>query len=154
MKGNPKILELLNDRLAEELTAISMYMVHSEMCANWGYGKLHEAFEKQAIDEMKHAEMLIGRILFLEGSPSVSKLNRMNIAATVKDMVKADEDAETGAIKAYNATIAAAVELGDNGTREMIAKILQDEERHVDWAEMQREQIAQMGLQNYLANQA
>jgi bacterioferritin len=154
MKGNPKILEHLNDRLAEELTAISMYMVHSEMCANWGYGKLHEAFEKQAIDEMKHAEVLIGRILFLEGSPSVSKLNRMNIAATVQDMVKADEEAETGAIKAYNLTIAAAVELGDNGTREMIAKILQDEERHVDWAEMQREQIAQMGLQNYLANQA
>ena len=154
MKGNPQILKVLNERLAEELTAISMYMVHSEMCANWGYGKLHEAFEKQAIDEMKHAEVLIGRILFLEGSPSVSKLNRMNIAATVQDMVKADEEAETGAIKAYNATIAAAVELGDNGTREMIAKILQDEERHVDWAEMQREQIAQMGLQNYLANQA
>jgi bacterioferritin len=154
MKGNPKILELLNDRLAEELTAISMYMVHSEMCANWGYGKLHEAFEKQAIDEMKHAEMLIGRILFLEGTPTVSKLNRMKIAATVQDMVQADEDAETGAIKSYNETIAAAVKLGDNGTREMIAKILQDEERHVDWAEMQREQIAQMGLQNYLANQA
>jgi bacterioferritin len=154
MKGNPKILELLNERLAEELTAISMYMVHSEMCANWGYGKLHEAFEKQAIDEMKHAEMLIGRILFLEGTPSVSKLNRMNIAATVQDMVKADEAAETGAIKAYNATIAAAVELADNGTREMVAKILVDEERHVDWAEVQREQIAQMGLQNYLTNQA
>jgi bacterioferritin len=154
MKGNPKILELLNERLAEELTAISMYMVHSEMCANWGYGKLHEAFEKQAIDEMKHAEMLIGRILFLEGTPSVSKLNRMNIAATVQDMVKADEAAETGAIKAYNATIAAAVELADNGTREMVAKILLDEERHVDWAEVQREQIAQMGLQNYLTNQA
>ena len=154
MKGNSQILKVLNERLAEELTAISMYMVHSEMCANWGFQKLHEAFEKQAIDEMKHAEMLIGRILFLEGSPSVSKLNRMNIAATVQDMVKADEEAETGAIKSYNATIAAAVELGDNGTREMIAKILQDEERHVDWAEMQREQIAQMGLQNYLANQA
>ena len=154
MKGNPKILELLNDRLAEELTAISMYMVHSEMCANWGYSKLHESFEKQAIDEMKHAEMLIGRILFLEGSPTVSKLNRMKIAPTVQGMVQADEDAETDAIKAYNETIAVAVELGDNGTREMIAKILQDEERHVDWAEVQREQIAQMGLQNYLANQA
>jgi bacterioferritin len=154
MKGNPKILKVLNDRLAEELTAISMYMVHSEMCANWGYGKLHEAFEKQAIDEMKHAEQLIGRILFLEGTPTVSKLNRMSIAATVKDMVQADEDAENGAIKAYNDTIAAAVQLGDNGTRELVAKILQDEERHVDWAEMQREQIAQMGLQNYLANQA
>jgi bacterioferritin len=154
MKGNPKILELLNDRLAEELTAISMYMVHSEMCANWGLSKLHESFEKQAIDEMKHAEMLIGRILFLEGTPTVTKLNRMGIAATVEGMVAAEEDAETGAIKAYNDTIAAAVQLGDNGTRELIAKILQDEERHVDWAETQREQIALMGLQNYLANQA
>ena len=153
MKGKSQILQTLNARLAEELTAISMYMVHSEMCANWGYAKLHEAFEKQAIDEMKHAELLIGRVLFLEGTPTVSKLNRMNIAATVPDMVQADEDAENGAIKTYNETIAAAVQLGDNGTREMIAKILQDEERHVDWAEMQREQIAQMGLQNYLANQ-
>jgi bacterioferritin len=154
MKGNPKILDILNDRLAEELTAISMYMVHSEMCANWGYGKLHESFEKQAIDEMKHAEQLIGRILFLEGTPTVSKLNRLNIASKVPEMVQADEDAENGAIKAYNDTIAVAVQLGDNGTREMIAKILLDEERHVDWAEIQREQIAQMGLQNYLANQA
>ena len=154
MKGNPQILQLLNDRLAEELTAISMYMVHSEMCANWGFGKLHEAFEKQAIDEMKHAEMLIGRILFLEGSPTVSKLNHMKIGTTVVEMITADEDAESGAIKNYNDTIAAAVQQADNGTREMIAKILLDEERHVDWAETQRELIAQMGLQNYLANQA
>ena len=84
MKGNPKILEHLNDRLAEELTAISMYMVHSEMCANWGYDKLHQAFEKQAIDEMKHAETLIGRNISREGTPTVSKLNRMKIAATVR----------------------------------------------------------------------
>lgn len=154
MKGNAKILQLLNDRLAEELTAISMYMVHSEMCANWGFEKLHGAFEKQAMDEMKHAEKLIGRILFLEGAPSVSKLNHMKIGVTVQDMVLADEDAEAGAIKAYNDTIAAAVQAGDNGTREMIAGILQDEERHIDWAEMQRDQIDQMGLQNYLANQA
>jgi len=154
MKGNPQILQLLNDRLAEELTAISMYMVHSEMCANWGFGKLHEAFEKQAIDEMKHAEMLIGRILFLEGSPTVSKLNHMKIGTTVVEMITADEDAESGAIKHYNDTIGVAVKQSDNGTREMIAKILLDEERHVDWAETQRELIAQMGLQNYLANQA
>ncbi|MEK6629694.1 MAG: bacterioferritin [Acidobacteriota bacterium] len=154
MKGNAQILQLLNDRLAEELTAISMYMVHSEMCANWGFEKLHGAFEKQAIDEMKHAEKLIGRILFLEGTPTVTKLNHMKIGVTVQDMVLADEDAEAGAIKAYNDTIAAAVQVGDNGTREMIAGILQDEERHIDWAEMQREQIDQMGLQNYLANQA
>jgi len=154
MKGNPQILKVLNERLAEELTAISMYMVHSEMCANWGLEKLHQAFEKQAIDEMKHAEMLIGRILFLEGSPTVSKLNHMKIGANVTDMIVADEDAESGAIKNYNETIAAAVKAGDNGTRELIAKILLDEERHVDWAETQRELIAQMGLQNYVANQA
>ena len=151
MKGNSQILKHLNARLAEELTAISMYMVHSEMCANWGFGKLHEAFEKQAIDEMKHAEMLIGRILFLEGSPTVTNLNRMKIGTTVEEMLVSDEDAETGAIKAYNETIAAAVQAGDNGTRELIAKILLDEERHVDWAETQRELVTQMGLQNYLA---
>jgi bacterioferritin len=151
MKGTPEILALLNQRLSEELTAISMYMVHSEMCANWGYDKLHEAFEKQAVDEMKHAEMLIGRILFLEGTPAVSKLQHMKIVATVEEMVMADEDAETGAIREYNDTIAAAVKHGDNGTRELVAKILLDEERHVDWAEMQRELIKQMGLQNYLA---
>jgi bacterioferritin len=151
MKGTPEILALLNERLSEELTAISLYMVHSEMCANWGYDKLHEAFEKQAIDEMKHAEMLIGRILFLEGAPTVTKLQPMKVGTTVEEMVVADEDAERDAIKAYNATIAAAVAHADNGTRELIAKILLDEERHVDWAEMQRELIRQMGLQNYLA---
>ena len=151
MTGNPQIVQILNARLAEELTAISMYMVHSEMCANWGFGKLHEAFEKQAIDEMKHAEMLIGRILFLEGSPTVTNLNRMKIGTTVEEMLVSDEDAETGAIKAYNETIAAAVQAGDNGTRELVAKILLDEERHVDWADTQRELIKQMGLQNYLA---
>jgi bacterioferritin len=148
MKGNSQILKHLNARLAEELTAISLYMVHSEMCANWGYGKLHEAFEKQAIDEMKHAEMLIGRILFLEGSPTVTNLNRMKIGSNVEDMLASDEAAETGA---YNETIAAAVQAGDNGTRELVAKILLDEERHVDWAETQRELVRQMGLQNYLA---
>ncbi len=153
MKGNAQILGVLNERLAEELTAISMYMVHSEMCANWGFGKLHQAFEKQALDEMKHAEMLIGRILFLEGTPTVSKLNQMKIGANVTEMIAADEDAEMGAIKGYNDTIATAVKAGDDGTRELSAKILLDEERHVDWAESQRELIAQMGLQNYLANQ-
>ncbi len=154
MKGNPQILQLLNERLAEELTAINMYMVHSEMCANWGLTKLHEAFEKQAIDEMRHAEMLIGRVLFLEGMPTVTRLNPLKIAANVSDMVLADQDAEAGAIKSYNDTITAAVAAGDNGTREMVAKILLDEERHIDWAEMQRELITQMGLQNYLTNQA
>ena len=154
MKVNPQVLPLLNERLAEELTAINMYMVHSEMCANWGFAKLHEAFEKQAIDEMRHAEMLIGRILFLEGSPTVTRLNPLKIGAKVEEMLVADEDAEAGAIKNYNDTIAVCVQVGDNGTREMIAKILLDEERHIDWAETQRELLGQMGLQNYLQSQA
>jgi bacterioferritin len=154
MKGKREVIAALNARLSEELTAISMYMVHSEMCANWGFQKLHEEIEKQAMDEMKHAELLIGRILFLEGQPTVTKLGPMKIGTTVEEMISTDENAEADAIKSYNETIALAVKLGDNGTREMLAKILIDEERHVDWGETQRELIQQMGLQNYLANQA
>lgn len=153
MKGHQKVIDSLNDRLREELTAISQYMVQSELCANWGYEKLHEAIEKQAKDEMHHAEMLIGRVIFLEGMPVVSKLDAIKVGKTVKDMIGNDRDAEAAAIKAYNETMRLAVELGDNATRDMLAKILQDEERHVDWAEQQRDQIAQMGLENYLANQ-
>jgi len=154
MKGNSKVIQILNERLAEELTAISQYMVHSEMCANWGFAKLHEAIEKQAIDEMKHAESLIGRILFLEGAPTVSKLHKIKIGRTVEEIVSVDEDAELDAVKAYNDSIAAAAEAGDNSTAEMLKKILQDEERHVDWGETQRELIKQVGLQNYLATQS
>jgi bacterioferritin len=154
MKGNPKVIQILNDRLAEELTAISQYMVHSEMCANWGLNKLHEAIEKQAIDEMKHAETLIGRILFLEGSPTVSKLHEIKIGKTVEQIVSVDEDAELDAVKAYNDSIAACEAAGDMGSADMLRKILQDEERHVDWGETQRELIGQMGIQNYLATQA
>jgi bacterioferritin len=154
MKGNAKVIQILNERLAEELTAISQYMVHSEMCASWGFEKLHEAIEKQAIDEMKHAETLIGRILFLEGTPTVSKLHKMKIGRNVEEIVAADEDAEVDAVKAYNASIAAAADAGDNSTAELLKKILLDEERHVDWGETQRELIKQMGLQNYLATQA
>jgi bacterioferritin len=154
MKGNSKVIQILNERLSEELTAISQYMVHSEMCANWGFGKLHEAIEKQAIDEMKHAESLIGRILFLEGSPTVSKLHKIKIGRTVEEIVSVDEDAEIDAVKAYNESIASAADAGDNATAEMLKKILLDEERHVDWGETQRELIKQMGLENYLATQA
>ena len=154
MKGNPKVIQILNERLAEELTAISQYMVHSEMCSNWGFTKLHEAIEKQAIDEMKHAEMHIGRILFLEGAPTVSKLHKIKIGKTVEQIVAIDEDDELGAVKAYNDSIAACEAAGDNGSADMLRKILQDEERHADWGETQRELIQQMGLQNYLANQA
>ncbi len=153
MQGHRDVIAKLNDLLADELTAINQYIVHAEMCSNWGYAKLHEAFEKQARDEMHHAEWLIERILFLEGEPTVSRLNPMQIGKTVPDMVSADQAAETAAIRAYNEGIRLAVEAGDNGTRELLAKIVQDEERHVDWADQQRDQIAQMGLQNYLATQ-
>jgi bacterioferritin len=153
MKGNEKIIAVLNKFLADELTAISQYMVHSEMCANWGYDKLHKAVEKRAIGEMKHAEKLIGRILFLEGQPAVSQLNKMNIGATVEEQLKYDLEAEAGAIKAYNDGIRLCLELGDNGTRELIEDNLEDEEEHLDWLEAQLDQIHQMGLPNYLLAQ-
>lgn len=153
MKGNPKIIKALNKLLADELTAINQYMLHSEMCDNWGYEKLHKAIEKQAKDEMHHAEWLIRRILFLEGMPEVSKLNPMKIGKTVPDIVGNDQDAEYGAVKAYNDAIALAHEVADQATVDLLIKILNMEEGHVDWAESQRDQIAQMGLENYLAKQ-
>ena len=153
MKGNEKILETLNTLLADELTAINQYMVQSEMCADWGYEKLHEAIEKRAIDEMKHAEKLIGRIIFLEGKPIVSNLNKINIGATVDQQHKNDHEAEVGAIKSYNNAIKLAVEVGDNGTRDLFEEILEDEEVHIDWIESQLDQIEQRGLQVYLGEQ-
>jgi bacterioferritin len=153
MKGNDRILARLNDLLADELTAINQYMVHSEMCDNWGYEKLHKAAEKRAIDEMKHAEKLIGRILFLEGTPTVSKLNKIYIGADVEGQHKNDCKSEQGAIQAYNESIALAVQVGDNGTREFLESILKDEENHIDWLEAQLDQIKQLGIQNYLVEQ-
>jgi bacterioferritin len=153
MKGNPKIIETLNMLLADELTAVNQYIVHSEMCANWGYDKLHEAIEKRAIDEMKHAEMHIARLLFLEGIPIVSNLNPMHIGDSVEKQHSNDLTAELEAIKAYNDAIKLAVEVGDNGTREMLESILKDEEEHLDWLEAQLDQIKQMGIQNYLTEQ-
>ncbi len=153
MKGNEKIIAVLNDLLADELTAINQYMVHSEMCANWRYDALHEAAEKRAIDEMKHAEKHIGRILFLEGLPIVSNLKKIHIGATVDAQHKNDAAAEVDAVKAYNAAIRLAVEAGDNGTREMLEEILKDEEAHLDWLEAQVTQIEQIGLSTYLVEQ-
>jgi bacterioferritin len=153
MKGNEKIIAILNDFLADELTAINQYIVHSEMCANWGYAKLHASIEKRAIDEMKHAEKLIARILFLEGMPVVSELKKIKIGVTVDGQLKNDWEAESGAIKAYNDGIRLCLELGDNGTRELIDANLTDEETHLDWLEAQLDQISQMGLQNYLLGQ-
>jgi bacterioferritin len=153
MKGKTKILDALNLLLADELTAINQYMVQSEMCANWGFDRLHEAAEKRAMDEMKHAEKLIGRILFLEGRPIVSTLNKIHIGDTVDAQHKNDVEAETVAIKAYNDAIKLCVDLGDNGTRELLESILKDEEAHLDWLEAQLDQIAQLGIQAYLAEQ-
>jgi bacterioferritin len=153
MKGNKRVIENLNFLLADELTAINQYMVQSEMCANWGYEKLHKAIEKRAIQEMKHAEKLIGRILFLEGSPTVNKLNKIEIGADVETQHKLGLAAESGAVKAYNDGIRLAVEVGDNGTRELLEAILKDEEEHIDWLEAQLDQIKQMGIQNYLVEQ-
>ena len=153
MQGNAKVIEQLNARLADELTAINQYMVHAEMCDNWGYEHLHEAIQKRAIDEMKHAEKLIGRILFLEGRPTVSKLNKISIGPDVEKMHKNDWKAEETAVKDYNADIRLAVELGDNGTRELFESILTNEEKHIDWIEAQLDQIEQMGIQNYLVEQ-
>jgi bacterioferritin len=153
MKGNKKIIEKLDDLLSDELTAINQYMVHAGMCDNWRYEKLHKAIEKRAIDEMKHAEKIIERILFLEGSPTVSKLNKINIGADVEKQHQNDCTAEETAIKAYNDAIRLATEVGDNGTRELLESILTEEEDHIDWIEAQVDQIKQMGIQRYLVEQ-
>jgi bacterioferritin len=153
MKGNEKVIEALNARLAEELAAINQYMVHSEMCADWGYERLHEAVEKRAITEMKHAEQLIGRILFLEGRPIVNNLAPIYIGPEVEDQLQNDLAAEHAAVQVYNESVRLAVEVGDNGTRALLESILADEEEHVDWLEAQLDQIRQMGLQNYLVEQ-
>ena len=153
MKGNAQLIETLNSLLADELTAVNEYMVHGEICENWGYGKLHDHFQKRAIDEMKHAEKLISRIIFLEGKPTVSLLRAIKIGAEVPDQFANDLHLEMGAIKAYNAAVALAVKVGDNATRELLESILKDEDRHVDGIEENLDQIKQTGLQNYLAVQ-
>jgi len=153
MKGDPKILECLNSLLADELTAISQYMVEAEMLEGWGLGKLAEMEEKRAITEMKHAESLISRILFLEGRPKVTKLNEMHIGAEVTEQFENDLAAEMAAIKAYNAAIKLCCEVGDNATKMLLESILKDEDTHVDDIETQKDRIARMGLQVYLGTQ-
>ena len=153
MKGNDQLIASLNGLLADELTAINQYMVHSEMCDNWGYDKLHKAIEKRAIDEMKHAEKLIGRILFLEGLPIVSDLKKLFIGADVPKMFVNDRNAEDGAIKAYNEAIVLAGNLKDFATREILESILKDEDAHMDAIEEVQDQIGQMGLPIFLTTQ-
>ena len=153
MKGHEKIIATLNALLCDELSAVNQYIVHSEMCANWGYEKLHAKIEKRAIDEMKHAEKHIARLLFLEGTPIVSKLREIHIGADIPTQLDHDRKDEVGAVTAYNAAIREAADLGDNGTREMLESILKDEEAHLDWLEAQLDQVRQMGIQNYLVEQ-
>lgn len=153
MKGNDSLIAMLNHLLANELAAISQYMVHSEMCDNWGFTRLHKAIEQQARDEMHHAEWLIKRILFLEGAPVVSELNPIKIGQSVLDIVSNDHDDEVGAINAYNRAIGLAREVADQNTADLLGEILKMEEGHVDWAEVQHAQIEQIGLENYLAKQ-
>jgi bacterioferritin len=153
MKGNEKIIARLNALLGDELAAANQYILHAEICENWHYGKLHETSKKRAIDEMKHAEKLIARILFLEGQPSVSQLGAIGIGSDVQDIHKKDWGAESKAVGDYNAAINFAQESGDGGTRELLESILGDEEAHIDWIEGQRDQITQMGIATYLGEQ-
>lgn len=151
MKGNKKLLEALNERLAEELAAINQYFVHAEMCEDWGYSSLQSAIKQRSIQEMKHAEKLIERILFLDGQPIITKLGPISIGKKVEEMHQKDLNAEADAIKKYNETIRLAADVADNGTKIMLEEILKDEESHIDWLEEQQDQIEQMGIQCYLA---
>lgn len=151
MKGNEKLIAELNSLLAEELTAINQYMVHTEMLENWGYGKLKENFWKRAMVEMKHAEKLIERILFLEGQPIVSELRKITIGQEVPKMIANDVGLEYSAVKQYNAAVKLAVEVGDNATKDLLEDILKDEDEHVDELEEYVDQLGQMGLQLFLS---
>ena len=151
MKGNAEVIESLNEALSEELTAINQYFLHSEMCENWGYKKLSAFNKKQAIDEMKHAEALIERILFLEGLPNMSKYQKLSIGATVPDMIKNDLKSEVAAVALYNRLIELAVKKGDQGTADFLKKLLKDEEGHIDELESHQDKIRDMGLQVYVS---
>jgi bacterioferritin len=153
MKGNAEVIELLNEALSEELTAINQYFLHSEMCENWGYKKQSAASKKQAIDEMKHAEVLIERMLFLEGRPNLSKYQKLTIGQTVPDMIANDLKLEVAAVALYNKIIEVATQKNDQGTAELLKKILKDEESHVDDLEEMQDKIRDMGVQIYLSVQ-
>ena len=150
MKGSQKVIDALNDALADELAAINQYMVHAEMAANWGYEKLHEFSEDLAVQEMKHAEKLISRILFLEGTPVVTEVHQVHIGDFLDKGLSNDHQSELEAIAKYNAIVKLCVVENDQGTKEMVDHILQDEEAHIDAIEERLDQITQMGVQNYL----
>ena len=153
MKGDRKIIEILNDVLTAELTAINQYFVHGEMCENWGYYGLQHEIRQHSIGEMKHAEEVIERILFLEGIPNMQRLGKINIGESVPEMLKVDLALELDAVGRLNKHIVTANELGDNNTRHLLEEILEDEEEHIDWIEAQLSLLEQVGVQNYLAQQ-
>ena len=153
MHGNETVIAALNAALKEELTAINQYFIHAEMCENWGYKKLSGYIKKQSIDEMKHAEALVERILFLDGTPQMAEVLPLKIGQNVKQQVENDLKLEIAAVAMYNKAIKQAVAVGDNGSRDLFTKLLMDEEEHVDWLETQLGQITQLGLENYLSQQ-
>ena len=153
MKGNPKVIAKLNEALKEELTAINQYFLHSEMCENWHYHKLSSFIKKQSIDEMRHAEALIERILFLDATPMLTELMQLSVGQNVKAQLESDLKLETGAVKMYNDAIKLARDEGDDVSRELFARLLKDEELHLDWLEAQMHQIKEMGYERYLSQQ-
>jgi bacterioferritin len=153
MKGNPKVIAELNAALKEELTAINQYFLHAEMCENWKYNKLGDFIKKQSIDEMKHAEMLIERILFLDATPTMSEAMQLNVGQNVREQLQADLKLEIGAVAQYNNAVKIAREEGDNASRELFERLLKDEEAHVDWLEAQVHQIKEIGYERYLSQQ-
>jgi bacterioferritin len=153
MQGNPKVIAALNQALKEELMAINQYFLHAEMCENWKYVKLAAHIKKESIDEMKHAEALIERILFLDGTPSLTEPMQLTVGANVKAQLEADLKLELDAVAMYNRFVALAREESDNGSSELFEKLLQDEEAHVDWLEAQVHQIKELGYERYLSQQ-
>jgi bacterioferritin len=151
MRGDDKVIACLNEALKAEMTAILQYMVHAEMQSNWGYARLGAFIKKQAIDEMKHAEGLIERILYLDGIPKVDVMPTPAIGANVRAQLENDLAAELVAVKMYNASVKVCVEAGDNGTRDLFERMVKDEEEHSDWLEAQLHAIGEAGYENYLA---
>jgi bacterioferritin len=153
MRGNPKVIAELNAALKEELTAISQYFLHAEMCENWKYEKLAKFIKKQSIDEMKHAEILMERILFLDGTPSLTELLQIKVGQNVKEQIENDLKLELNAVTMYNHSIQIARDEGDNASRDLFERLLKDEESHADWLEAQLHQIAEIGYERYLSQQ-
>ncbi len=153
MKSDPKIIEMLQEVLKAELTAINQYFLHAEMCENWGYEALAKHTRKESIEEMRHAEVLMERILYLDGTPTMSELFKINVGANVEQQMRNDLELEYTAVKRLNEFVRRANELHDAGTRELFEHILTDEEEHIDYLEAQLHAIQEMGIQNYLAQQ-